>query len=94
MVSLLLLQRDGLRCFLAKLHPHSVAGRRDGHVPVAQLAHDVERLLRRLLLREAQRIRLHLRFHCRAHLRRCPEKPVRRRQPFQRLVRPLEVVAV
>jgi len=64
MVGPLFLQRDGLRGFLAKLHPDSVAGRGDGHLPVAQLAHDVEGLLCRLLLREAQRVRLHLRLDC------------------------------
>jgi hypothetical protein len=87
-------QRDGLRSFLAKLHPHSVAGGRDGHLLIAQLAHDVERLLRRLLLREPQRVLLHLRFHRRSHLLGHPEKPVRRHQPFQRLMRPLEIVPI
>ena len=88
------MQRDGLRSCLAKLHPDAVAGGADGHVLIAQLAHDVERLLHRLLLREPQRVRLHLRLHRRPHVRRRLEKPVRRRQPFQRLVRALEIIAV
>jgi hypothetical protein len=61
---------------------------------IAHPADDVEGLGRLPLLREQKRVLLHPLFHRRAHLRRGAEKPVRRQEPFQRLVRPLEVVAV
>lgn len=90
---LLLRQPDGL-FLVPHLHPQPVGPRRDREVPVPQPAHQVERLLQRLLLREPQRVRLHAPLHRRPHLRRAAEEAVRRHQAREPLVRPLEVVPV
>jgi hypothetical protein len=76
------------------LHPQPVDARGNREVPIAQPSDEVERLLRRLLLREPERVRLHASLDRGAHLRRAPEEAVRRDEPAERLVRPLEVVAV
>lgn len=61
---------------------------------VAQLAHQVKRLLRRPLLRQEQRVLTHLLLDRRPHLLRHAEKPVGGHQSLQRLVRPLEIVPI
>jgi hypothetical protein len=72
------------------MQPTALCG--DRQVAIAEPAHQVKRLLRRLLLCEPQRVLRHVLLDDRPHVRRCAEKPVRGHQPRQRLVRPLEVV--
>src|SRR5881275_2142001 len=64
----LLGQLDGLRRSLAQLHAQTVSRSGNAHLLVAQLPHDVKRLLRRLLLRQPQRVLLHRLFDHLAHV--------------------------
>ncbi|HSD20763.1 MAG TPA: hypothetical protein VLC54_12035, partial [Anaeromyxobacter sp.] len=89
-----LLRKSDRLLLRAHLHPQPVRARCDREIAVAEPAHQVERLLRRLLLREPQRVRLHAPLDRGAHLRRAAEEAVRRHQAAERLVRALEVVAV
>ena len=93
-IVLLLGKTDGLRFLAAQLHLERRAFGRDRKPAVAQLADQVEGLSRDLLQREPQRILLDASLHRRAHLRRRPEEAIGRDEPIQRLVRPMEVVAV
>lgn len=61
---------------------------------VSELADDVERLARRLLEREPQRVRGDLPFDLGAHVGRGAEVPVRRHRSLERLVRAMEVVVL
>ena len=70
------------------------AARVDRQIVLAQPPDQVERRLRGLLARESQRVRRHRRLDCAAHRGGRPEVPIRRRQPLERLVRPLEVVVL
>jgi hypothetical protein len=83
---------DGLWFLVSQLHLQPVARRGDGHVPVSEAPHQVEGFARRLLEREAQRVRRHRLLDGLAHLRRRAEVPVRRHQASQRLMRPPEIV--
>jgi hypothetical protein len=89
----LLRQRDHRR-LIAHLDLQRPTLRADRERAIAQTPHEVERLARRLLARQAQRVRRHVRLDHLPHLQRRPEEPVRRRHPIQRLVRPLEVVVL
>ena len=82
-----------MRC-VAELHAKCAAGRCDADVLVAEATDKIERLLRRLLLREPQGIGLDLRFDRRAHLRRGAEKAICGHMPVDALMRPLEVVVL
>jgi hypothetical protein len=66
----------------------------DRQVPIAQPADEIERLSRWLLARQPQRIGRHRRLDHRPHLHRRAEETIRRRQPFEPLVRALEVVVL
>ncbi len=66
----------------------------DSQVPIAQPTYHVERQLGRLLTREPQGIGRDRRLHRRTHRRRGPEVAIRRYQPVERLMRPLEVVVL
>ena len=92
-IVVLLVHGNGL-CGIAKLDAQCAAGGRDAEVLVAQATHQVERLLRRLLLGEAQRIGLHLRFDGGADVRRRPEEAIGRHQTLDALMRALEVVVL
>jgi hypothetical protein len=85
---------DGLRLFVSELHLQGASGRGDGHVFVAEPAHQVEWFPRRLLEREPHRVLLHVLLDGVAHLRRRAEEAVRGDQPVDSLVRPLEVVGL
>lgn len=67
--------------------------RGDGEVAVSEAPHEVERLLRRALVREAQRVGLHALLDGCPHVRRGQEEAVGGDQTSQRLVRALEVVS-
>jgi hypothetical protein len=89
----LLVERDRL-LLAADLHAQPLGARRDRQVAIAQPTDQVERFQWWLLLREPHRVRLHAPLHCRPDLRRAPEEAVGRDESFERLVRPLEVVAI
>ena len=59
---------------------------------IAELPDDVEWLARRLLQRESQLVRRHGALDLHAHVRRRLEETIRRDEPVERLMRPLEVV--
>jgi hypothetical protein len=83
-----------LRFLRAELDAQRAAGRGDRKVPIAEPPHQVERLSWRLLERQAERVLLHALLDRLSHVLRSPEKAVGGDQPRQRLVRPLEIVAV
>jgi hypothetical protein len=85
---------DHLRLAVAHLHPHTAARRRDRQLLIAELAHDVERLLRRPLMRETQRVRRDVLLDRRSHLRRRLEEAIRRHHAIEPLMRPLEIVSL
>jgi hypothetical protein len=89
----LLGERDG-RLFAADADLQSRPARVDGEVLVAQPAHQVEGLARRLLARHAQRIGRHRRLDRRAHLGRRAEEAIGGGQALEPLVRALEVVVL
>lgn len=60
---------------------------------IPEAPHQIKRLLRRPLLRQAQRVLPHLLLYRLAHVLPGAEKTVCRHQPFQCLMRPLEVIA-
>jgi hypothetical protein len=66
----------------------------DAEVAVAQSTDEIKRLLRRLLVRQSQRVVRHARFHGCTHLWRCTKESVRWHQARERLMRPLEIIAV
>jgi len=79
---------------LADAHAHAAFGRRDRQLAIAELTHQVERLLRLLLPRQPQRVLVDVALHGVAHRRRRLEVAVRGHQARQRLVRTVEVVVV
>lgn len=79
---------------LIQLHPHLPLAGGNAQLVIPQPAHQIERLLHRLLLRQKQGVLLHRPLHRLPHLRVETKKPVGRDHSLQRLVRPLEVVAV
>lgn len=85
---------DRLRRFIADLHAKALAGRRDRQVAIAEPAHEIEGLARLLPVREPHRVVRHVLLDRGADLRGCPEVAVRRHEPLDALVRPLEVVGV
>jgi hypothetical protein len=85
---------NGSRRFISELYSQLAARRRDGQVLISQLPHQVEGLAHRLLQRHPQRVRFDVRLDRRLHLRRRAEEAICGHQPFDALVRPLEVVAV
>jgi hypothetical protein len=80
------------------LIPNSHAQRRgaraDRQRPIAQLASQIERLYRRLLTRQTQRVLGHLRLDRPSDLRSRPEEPVGGGEAVERLMRTLEVVVL
>jgi hypothetical protein len=93
-IGILLGKSNRLRLFVSDLHPQPLAGCGDRQVPVAQTTHEVKRLLRRLLERQALGVGAHALLDRLAHLRRRPEEAVGGYQTLDTLVRPLEVVGV
>lgn len=89
-----LLREGDHRLLIAHPHRQGGAARADRQVPIAEPAGEVERLAQRLLTRQAQSVRGDLRLDRRAHRRSSAEEAIRRRQPFERLVRALEVVVL
>jgi hypothetical protein len=89
----LLGERDG-GVLIPHLHTQRVTPGADRQLPIAELTCDVERLARRLLARQTQRILGHLRLDARAHHGARPEEPVGRRESLKRLMRPLKVVVL
>lgn len=87
----LLPKRNGL-VLVAELHREPRARRRNRQIAIAEAAHQVEGLARRLLVGEAHRVVGDVFLDGRAHLRRHPEEAIRRYQTAERLVRALEVV--
>ena len=86
------MNRFGL--LLTDLHAERVAGGTDRKVAVSQPSHEVKRLARRLLQGELHGVAGHGLFHDGAHVVGSAEEAVCRHQPAQRLMGPLEVVAV
>lgn len=72
----------------------SASFRGDRQIAITKPPHEVKRLLERLLLRETQRVLRHALLHRRAHVRRSAKEAIRGYQSRERLVRPLEVVAL
>lgn len=66
----------------------------DRQVAIAEATDEIERLLRLLLVRETERVLGHALFDDRAHLRGGTEEAIRGHEPTERLMRPLEVVAL
>lgn len=87
------MHRDGLRG-ASDLHAQGTARRGDAQVLISETTHEVKRLLRRLLLRQSQRVRLHLRLDRSAHVRRRAKESIRRHRALDALMRTLEVVVL
>src|SRR6202007_2053800 len=66
----------------------------DGKHTIAELTGEIERLPQRLLLRQAQRVLGHLRLDARTPLTRGAKEPVGGGEPFEPLMRTLEVVVL
>jgi hypothetical protein len=66
--------------------------RRDAQVAVAETSDEIERFLRRLLVCETQGVRCHRLLDRVTHLRRCAKEAVGGHEPFESLVRSLEIV--
>lgn len=92
-IVILLGQRDRL-LRVADAHGELSRQRRDRQVLITETTDEVEGLLRRLLSRQAQRIRLDGPFDCRPHVRRGSEEAIRRHQAVESLMRALEVVVL
>jgi hypothetical protein len=92
LILILLLQLDRLRLLVAQLDAQPAPLRCDAQLAVAEPAHQIEWLPRRLLEREPARVLRHRALDRRPHLRSRSEEAVRRHQAAERLVRPLEVV--
>jgi hypothetical protein len=90
----LLADSNRLRLFLAHPYAHPAFGCCDAELPIAQLAHEVEGLLRRLLASKPQRVGFDRLLHRVAHLLRSPEESVGGHEPLERLVRTMEVVVI
>jgi hypothetical protein len=93
-VMIALLTQGDRGLFITHAHLHAGRRRIDREVAVAQAPHQVERLPRRLLARHAQRVLHHSRLDRGSHLRGRAEEAIGGREPFQRLVRTLEVVVL
>jgi len=78
----------------ADTHLQAAAARVDREIPVAQAPHQVEGRARGLLTRQAQRVVGHRRLDRSSHLGRRTKEAVSRREAFEPLVRPLEVVVL
>lgn len=85
---------DRLGVLVSDAHPHAAVGCRDAQIAVAQSPHQVKGLPRWLLTGQPQAVVGHRLLHRRSHLRCRIEVAVRRYQPANSLVRPLEVVSV
>jgi len=79
---------------VSDLHADASARRRNRQLLIAKLAHEVERLLRRSLVRESQCICRDVLLYCFADLWRRREEAVRRHQAIESLMRPLKVVCL
>jgi hypothetical protein len=79
---------------IAHAHPQPRALRGDREVLVTQPSHQIEGLLRGLLLRSPERVGFDVLLHRRPYLWRRAEVAVRGDQPVQGLVRSLEVVSL
>lgn len=89
-----LLQEGDGGVLIAHAHTQGRRARADGKRSIAQLPREVKGLAQRLLARQAQRVLGHLRLDARAHGCGCAEEAISWREPFQRLVRALEVVVL
>jgi hypothetical protein len=89
-----LLEIDRLWRFSVELDLQAPAICRDREIAIAEPPDQVEGLLRRLLVRQTQRVLRHALFDRRPHLRRRAEEAVRRHQPRETLMGTLEIVAV
>jgi hypothetical protein len=79
---------------VADLYAKRTSGRGDAEVLVAEATHEIERLLRLLLLSQSQSVGFDLSLDRRSYVRRCTKEPVRRDATVDSLVRPLEVVVL
>jgi hypothetical protein len=93
-MAFLLWQADGLGLFVAQAHPQPRTLGGDREILISQPPHEVEGLLRRLLLSLAQRVGLDVLLDRRPHLRRRPEITVGRHEAPESLVRSLKVVTL
>ena len=93
-IFVLLRQSDGLGFVIADLHPQAGPLGRDAQRGVAELARQIERLAERLLERLCHRVVGDRVLDRRLDVLRRTEVAVRRHQPLDALVRPMEVVGV
>jgi len=89
---LLALHLDHFRLVVADLDTHAAARCCDRQLLFAELADQVERLLRRSLMRKPQRVRRDVLLDRSPHLWRRREEAIRRHQAVERLMRTMEVV--
>lgn len=82
----------GLLVADADLEPAAFGG--DGEVAIAEATDEIERLARRLLVREAHRVGRDVFLDGFTHVWSRAEEAVGRHEPIERLVRALEVVGV
>jgi hypothetical protein len=89
-----LLRKGDGGVLIAHAHAQGGSARADGECSIAQLPGQIEGLAWRLLARQTQCVLAHLRLDAGAHRRRGTEEPVSWSQPFERLMRTLEVVVL
>jgi hypothetical protein len=85
---------DRLRRLVVELHAQPSLRRRDRQLAIAELAHEVEGLSRRPLVRHAQRVVRDALLDRRAHLGCCAEESIRRHETLDALMGTMEVVRV
>jgi hypothetical protein len=93
-IVVLLVDLDRLRRLVVELHAQPALRRRDRQLSIAQLAHEVEGLLRRPLVRHAKRVVRDALLDRRTHLRRRAKESIRRHETLDALMRTMEVVGV
>lgn len=92
-IVILLAHRNRLS-LVTHLHAQRTVRCRDAEVLITEAPDEIERFLRRLLLRDPQRIRGDLRLDGSAHVRRRAEEAIRGHESLDALVRALEVVVL
>lgn len=85
---------DRLRRLVVDLHAQPSLRRRDRQLAIAELAHEIEGLSRRSLVRHAKRVVGDALLDRGTHLRSRAEESVRRHQALDALMRTMEVVGV
>jgi len=93
-IVILLRQSNRLGLLIPHLHAQTAPLRRDAQLAVAETAHQIEGLSRRLFVRQTRRVRAHALLDRRAHLISRAEEAVSRHEPAEALMWPLKVVAV